>query len=1366
MDILTGCTGSIAAEVVKCTAKPVIRHVGYLFRFKKTVDDLTKAKTDLQVEQQKVQEAIERAAMNNEIAEKDVERWLANVNQLMEEVQALEIKVQVNLRFCNGWCPDWIRQYKLCKEAIQKTNVVKELQDKGKFSELTHRAPTPGIEIFSSSDFEVFESTKLAFQQIMEALHDDNNKRIGLHGIGGIGKTTLVNEVYKKVKGLNIFNDILMTVVSQTPDVRRIHDEIAGCLNLDFKGKSEMARASEICLRIKSKEKILIILDDVWKDVNLEAIGIPSCDDHRGCKMLLTTRSVHVCNLMRCQRKIPLNFLVEEESLALMKKTAIVDDCPGLNDVVLEVVKECKGLPIAIITVGKALTGKSLNDWNVAMHQLRKSRLVDIEGVDEENNAYACLKWSFDQLKRKTKLCFLLCSLFPEDYYIPVEELTRYVMGLEEDEYFDSLNEERIQVRAAINSLKDSSLLLECSTEKFVKMHDMVRDIGLWITSKGDNEFKLIACTRLERNTNFERATAISLIDFNTKQLPDKLVCPRLNILLLRGIQSSKNISNALFEGMNCLKVLSLHHIILSTQSLKLSTNLRTLYLENCDFSDDLSSLGKLKRLETLSFYRCGINALPSELGEMVSLKMLDLTGCNQLQQIPPNVIGRLSQLEELIISSRFKNWDVEGTTSEISNPNLSELNSLLRLVNLSLELNSNHLPKGFVFPDLHRYFIVIGEQLSTPVPPWQTLGEPLWTPGTPWRTLVIEDLNASSMNALKSLFHTVEYISIQSREMECIVDTICEGPNQYEIFSNLTVFKASGCPRLISLSSPSLAQPICLSKLETLEVWNCRKLEYIFPISVARGLQQLERLRLGNLPRLKKVFGQNREGEVGDCEIESHHQPTGFPKLKTIEVVNCGNLEYMFPISIARDLPQLESLSLKNLPQLKKVFGQNREGEVGDCEIESHHQPSGFPKLKTIEVVNCENLEYIFPISIARDLPQLESLTLEDLPQLKQVFGHEKGGDDGDGNNNVLSKLKNLRLKNIPELVSLGGGNSSSVWPSLPLESLAVVNCPKVKLADVEANVPALQKLQNLQILSVDDWNATSFDLMQGLSNLEELEIKNCEGIQEVIKLEGLLTIKGEQHDLLLPRLKKILLIDLHQLRCIWKGATKLINLKNLEYLKVKECKKLTHLFTPALAQSLQKLKFLEIEGCDELEHIIVENVEEQVSSESHLQPLCFPNLKRVNVTYCNKLKYLFPMTIADSLLELKILVVKENSQLMEVFTHEGDAGVQKDVTLPQLELMGLIDLPSLVNFCPKNYQFILPKWDDLRVESCKKMRTTFTRTPDRSVLINGEVAQIDEPTGTSTISPVLTICPANNDITWTTGEFSLDVFLFYHVF
>uniref|UniRef100_A0A2N9HRR7 NB-ARC domain-containing protein n=1 Tax=Fagus sylvatica TaxID=28930 RepID=A0A2N9HRR7_FAGSY len=484
-----------------------------------------------------------------------------------------------------GGSPNWIWRYKLCKEAIQKTTTLKELQEKGNFSQVAHRAPIPGIEIFSSSDFEVFESTKLAFQQVMEAFHDDTSKRIGLHGMGGVGKTTLVKEIYKKAKELNIFNNIVMTTVSRTPEIRIIQGEIAGFLNLKLDEESNTARAIRICLRIKSLEKILIIMDDVWTDINLEAIGIPSCDDHKGCKMLLATRSV-------------------------------VDDCQPLNDVVLKVVEECKCLPIAIITVGKALIGKSLDEWNVAMHQLRRSRLVDIEGVEEEKNAYVGLKWSYDQLKRKTKLCFLLCSLFPEDHNISVEELTRYAMGLEEYKDFHLLEDTRSQVRATINSLKDSSLLLEGIGKGFVKMHDMVRDVGLWIASKGENEFKLIACTRLDKNISFEGVIAISLMASNTKQLPDKLVYPTLNILLLGRNEGFKEISDTLFEGMNCLKVLRLEENILSSQSLQFLTNLQSLYLKNCDFIDNLSSLGKLKRLETLSFHRCGMDALPNELGE------------------------------------------------------------------------------------------------------------------------------------------------------------------------------------------------------------------------------------------------------------------------------------------------------------------------------------------------------------------------------------------------------------------------------------------------------------------------------------------------------------------------------------------------------------------------------------------------------------------------------------------------------------------------------------------------------------------------------------------------------------------------------
>jgi hypothetical protein len=261
-----------------------------------------------------------------------------------------------------------------------------------------------------------------------------------------------------------------------------------------------------------------------------------------------------------------------------------------------------------------------------------------------------------------------------------------------------------------------------------------------------------------------------------------------------------------------------------------------------------------------------------------------------------------------------------------------------------------------------------------------------------------------------------------------------------------------------------------------------------------------------------------------------------------------------------------------------------------------------------------------------------------------------------------------------------------------------------------------------------VDTWNAVSVVLMQGLLNLEELKIKNCGGLLEVFTLEGLLAREGEQL-VLLSRLKEMSLHDLLEVRCIWKGPTQLINLNNLEGLEVFGCKKLIHLLTLTLAQSLQNLKILKIERCDELEHLIVEDEEDHIlSSESHLQPLYFPKLDVVKVKECNKLKCLFPMVIAHNLLELSSLKVEGASQLVEVFAHEdeGDTLVQKDVTLPKLKDITLKRLPSLLNFCPRNYHVRLPYLHNLEVKNCPNMTRSFVNTLDKTMHLNGEVPTI----------------------------------------
>ncbi|KAI4338244.1 hypothetical protein L6164_016587 [Bauhinia variegata] len=160
-----------------------------------------------------------------------------------------------------GWCST-LKGYHLCKQFAKITETMKREIQKGEFNSFSHPAPIPDIEFSSSENFEYFESTTLASQQLLEALRNDSVYMIGLYGMGGCGKTTLAKEAGKKAKELKLFNHVVITAVSQTISVRRIQGEIADMLNFKFKSKTEVGKARELSLRLQSGERILIILDD------------------------------------------------------------------------------------------------------------------------------------------------------------------------------------------------------------------------------------------------------------------------------------------------------------------------------------------------------------------------------------------------------------------------------------------------------------------------------------------------------------------------------------------------------------------------------------------------------------------------------------------------------------------------------------------------------------------------------------------------------------------------------------------------------------------------------------------------------------------------------------------------------------------------------------------------------------------------------------------------------------------------------------------------------------------------------------------------------------------------------------------------
>ncbi|KAB1202378.1 hypothetical protein CJ030_MR8G020175 [Morella rubra] len=143
-------------------------------------------------------------------------------------------------------------------------------------------------------------------------------------------------------------------------------------LGLKLDEESVTLRASRLRERIKQdkNKKILIILDDIWKPLELEAIGIPS----EGCKLILTSRNRDVLiSAMGTQKDFEVGVLSKEEAWSLFEKMGgnSVKD-PNILPTATKVAEKCGCLPIALVTVSKALKNKDLRQWKDALRQLQR----------------------------------------------------------------------------------------------------------------------------------------------------------------------------------------------------------------------------------------------------------------------------------------------------------------------------------------------------------------------------------------------------------------------------------------------------------------------------------------------------------------------------------------------------------------------------------------------------------------------------------------------------------------------------------------------------------------------------------------------------------------------------------------------------------------------------------------------------------------------------------------------------------------------------------------------------------------------------------------------------------------------------------
>ncbi|XP_058074794.1 disease resistance protein RPS5-like [Magnolia sinica] len=486
---------SAVISIVSCLWGPTNLRKCYTINLQENVDLLKEAMDDLKSIRNDVKSKVDAAEQKLLKCTDQVQRWLQKVETTERQVNGTEVEFRQMAR-CFGNCrPNGWSGYKLGKKVAKMLKDVAVLKIKGEsFSEVAYKPLPDAIEEMASTSA---LGVDLMFQKVLSWLSEDEVGIIGIFGMGGIVKTTLLKKINNEFLEItNEFDFVIWVVVSKELNVEKIQKDIGKRLGLSWpENESNYQTRAHDIRKVLSRKKFMLLLDDIWEKLDLDMVGIPHPSKRKNMsKIIFTTRSEDICCRMSANKKVRVECLMEQEAWDLFLWNVgeeAMNSHPEKPILAKHIAKECKGLPLALITIGRAMACKKTPlEWKHAISVLSMSKPPsEISGMDDDDDDMILhLKFSYDNLGgEQIKSCFLFCSLFPEDYSIGEEELIDYWIGEGFlDGWDDDLDEVRNRGHNVIGILKVACLLESGSYGiKTVKLHDVIRDMAIWIASEG-----------------------------------------------------------------------------------------------------------------------------------------------------------------------------------------------------------------------------------------------------------------------------------------------------------------------------------------------------------------------------------------------------------------------------------------------------------------------------------------------------------------------------------------------------------------------------------------------------------------------------------------------------------------------------------------------------------------------------------------------------------------------------------------------------------------------------------------------------------------------------------------------------------------
>ncbi|CAN1751417.1 Disease resistance protein L6 [Linum perenne] len=885
-------------------------------------------------------------------------------------------------------------------------------------------------------------------QQVTRLLSSDSEgmKVVGIHGMGGMGKTTIAKDVYNKVYSQFdrfCFVEDAREILSKSEGIVALQNKIiSSILRTDYK----VTDASEGLHVIKDrvcKHKVLVVLDDVNNLFEFDQILGKLDNFSRESRFIVTTRDKRVLEVLQECKFYEPREMSNDHALQLFSKHAFGTDNPPEEDasVSMEFVKVAAGLPLALKVIGSLLFRRDREFWAAKLMELK-----DIPPAKLQER----LKVSYNELSDNEKQIFL--------------DIACFFIGKEKDFPFYMWSDCKFYPQSGINTLLLRSLVKFNERNEFW-MHDHIRDLGraivreedsqrpwkrsrIWSkedaldilkTGEGSDRVEFLRVDMKDENLKltdkeFKKLSGLRYLEvYGGNLIGDfKGVLPNLRWLRLkycRSIPSDLNMKKLVIFEMDGCPVKDEWR---GWSGIKVASNLKAIHLHFCreirtapdlsqcrnlewiDFHDCLRMRGEihigklLKNLKLLRFSKTKITKLPGEIGTLENLQVLDawnifnivsgierlgslkwlnMSGCSSVEELPD--LSGLGNIESLYISECNQLKEV------------TRIGSLELLKQLEM-MNCTSMKK---LPDLSGC-----KKLELDISGCTGLTGVMVIP----RLELLTELNMSGCSSVEEL---PDFSGL--RNMVRLNISVCNKLKEVTGIEGLEVLEfigMAGCTSIKKLSDLDL---------EELRFSKCDKLQY-----------------LGGLWKLSKL----RKLELNSLDITGDEPLESLPNFANLN--NLTELKEKLPISLA-NLTKLQELSIHKCTQLAEVTSLERLEDLRSLSMTDCTSITKFPDLSALTNLRKLDISGCIGLTEVLVIPRLESLTelnmsgcrsVEELPDLSG-----------------LGRMIRLDIRECNQLKEVTGIES---WEQL--EYLFMTNCTSIK------NLPDLSGCKKMKWLDI----------------------------------------------------------------------------------------------------------------------------------------------------------------------------------------------------------------------------------------------------------------------------------------------------------